>query len=85
MMGIFHRAPDKREIGLHIRGSIEDNSKIIFLISRKKTLSCDPNETVLMMSHKMCFNEEIWLTVSKLSLLPLLIWSSGNDYTTCIK
>ena len=28
------------------------------------------------MGHKICLYGEIWLIVSKLSLLPLLIWSS---------
>ena len=30
-----------------------------------------------MMGHKICFNGQIWLIIAKLSLLPLLIWSSG--------
>ena len=29
-----------------------------------------------MMGHKICFYGEIWLIISKLSLLPLLIWST---------
>ena len=29
-----------------------------------------------MMGHKTCFHGEIWLIIPKLSLLPLLIWSS---------
>ena len=33
-------------------------------------------ETVLMMGHKICFYEEIWIIIPKLSHLPLLIWSS---------
>ena len=30
-----------------------------------------------MMGHKICFNGAIWLVIPKLSLLPLLIWSTG--------
>ena len=33
-----------------------------------------------MMGHKICFSGEIRLIIPKLSLLPLLIWSSA--YTT---
>ena len=33
------------------------------------------DETVLMMGHTICVNGEKWLITSKLSLLPLLIWS----------
>ena len=29
-----------------------------------------------MMGHKICLNGEIWLIIPKLSLLPLLIWST---------
>ena len=29
-----------------------------------------------MMGHKICFYGEIWLIIPKLSLLPLLVWSS---------
>ena len=29
-----------------------------------------------MMGHKICFYVEIWLIISKLSLLPLHIWST---------
>ena len=29
-----------------------------------------------MMGHKICFYREIWLIISKLSLLALLIWST---------
>ena len=35
-------------------GDIDDNSKIIFLISQQKRV-VTPNETVLMMGHKICF------------------------------
>ena len=28
-----------------------------------------------MMGHKICFYEEIWIIIPKLSLLPLRIWS----------
>ena len=36
-----------------------------------------------MMGDKICFYGEIWLIISKLSLLPLLIWSS--DYYWMIR
>ena len=29
-----------------------------------------------MMGHKICFKGEIWLIIPKLSLLPLLIWTT---------
>ena len=29
-----------------------------------------------MMGHNICFHGEIWLIITKLSLLPLLIWST---------
>ena len=38
------------------------------------------DETVLMMGHKICFNEEIWIVIPKLSLLLLLIWSTAYNY-----
>ena len=45
------------------------------------------SQTVLMMGHKNVFYGEIWLLIPKLSLLPLLIWSTeflstpiGVDY-----
>ena len=49
----FHMYPE-----LQIRGGIEDNSQIIFLISQK--ICCDPHqnclaETVLMMGRNICF------------------------------
>ena len=31
-----------------------------------------------MMGHKICFYGEIWRIIPKLSLLPLLIWSTGK-------
>ena len=34
------------------------------------------DEMILMMCHKICFYEEIWLIIPKLSVLPLLIWST---------
>ena len=36
-------------------------------------------ETVLMRGHNICFNEEILKIIPKLSLLLLLIWSSGTE------
>ena len=32
-----------------------------------------------MMGHKICFYGDIWLIIPKLSLLPLLLWSSVSD------
>ena len=32
-----------------------------------------------MMGHKICFYGEIWLFIPKLSLLPLLIWSTDSE------
>ena len=32
-----------------------------------------------MMGHKICFNGKIWKIIPKLSLLPLLIWSTGKE------
>ena len=34
------------------------------------------DETVLMMGHKICSRGEIWIIIHKLSLLPILIWST---------
>ena len=34
-----------------------------------------------MMGHKICFSEEIWIIIPKLSLLLLLIWSPGFAIT----
>ena len=63
-----------------LRGGIEDNSKIIFLIPHEN-ICCDPslepfNETFLMIGHKICFNVEILLIIPKLSFIPLLMWST---------
>ena len=33
-----------------------------------------------MMGHKICFSEEIWIIIPKLSLLLLLIWSPENKH-----
>ena len=38
------------------------------------------DETVLMMGHNILLNGEIQLIIPKLSLLPLLIWSTGTIY-----
>ena len=66
---------------LQIRGAIGDNSKIMSCFSTK-TYVVTPhknrlNETVLMTGHNICFYGEIWLIIPKLSLLPLLNWSTG--------
>ena len=37
------------------------------------------DKTVPITGHKICFNGEISLIIPKLSLLPLLIWSTGVD------
>ena len=73
------RAPDKRVY----RGEIKDNfssfsMKTYVVTSHYNRL----DETVLMMSHKICFNGKIsQLTIiTILSLLPLLIWSTGPLY-----
>ena len=57
---------------LQIRGGIDDNSKIFFLFLNEN-IYCHPSlnrlrEMVLMMGHKICFYEEIWLIIPKLSL-----------------
>ena len=33
-----------------------------------------------MMGHKICFYGEMWLIIPKLSLMPLLIWSTGPPF-----
>ena len=55
---------------LQTRLGIEDNSKIIFLISQQKHIRL--GDTVLMMSHKICFYGEISLISAKVFLLSLL-------------
>ena len=37
-----------------------------------------------MMGHKVCFYGEIWQIIPKLSLLPLLIWSTVQDIGSCL-
>ena len=56
-----------------------------FLYFSMKTYVVTPHqnrldETVLMMGHKICFYGELWLLIPKLSLLPLLIWSTDPIY-----
>ena len=74
---LVNRAPDKR--------GIEGKSQIIFLISPRKHVLTphynNLNETVLMMGHKICFHGEIWKIIPKLSLLPLLTWSTGQGFS----
>ena len=57
-----------------------DNSKVIFLISQCKHVvaphSNRLDETVLMRGHKISVYGKIWIIFPKLSLLPLLIWST---------
>ena len=35
-----------------------------------------------MMGHKICFYGKMWIIIPKLSLLPLLIWSTA-DFVVC--
>ena len=51
---------------LQIRGDTEDNSKIIFLISQRDGTNDG--------SQNMFVFLELWLIISKLSLLPHRIW-----------
>ena len=93
-LDIFYRALVKETTILsltnvsefQIRWGIEYNSKIIFLISQQ-IICCDPSlepfrrdslETVLMMGRNIHFKGIIWKIIVKLSLLPLLIWSTVN-------
>ena len=55
---------------LQIRASNEDNSNVIFLL-----------ETVLLIGPKICFDEEIWIIIPKLSLLLLFFWSTELLYS----
>ena len=59
---------------LQIRVGTADNLKGNLSYFSMKT--CGHLERVLMMGCKICFNGEIWLVIPKLSLLPLLIWST---------
>ena len=66
-----------------LRGITEDNLKLVFLFSQLKHILLPLiknrlGETVLMMGHKMSFKGVIWKIDPKLSLLPLLIWSTGG-------
>ena len=58
---------------LQIRGGTLDNSKIIFLISQCCDLSQWDGSND---GHKIFFYGKIWIIIPKLSLLPLLIWST---------
>ena len=63
-------------------GGVEDNSKIIFLISMKTYVVAPQNrlnETVLMRVTKYVFAVKIWIIIPKLSLLSLLIWSTAAN------
>ena len=68
---------------LLIRGSTEDNSKLIFLISQWKHMLWPLIKTVSMRRFwwwvtTLCFKGVIWKIIPKLSLLPNLIWSTAN-------
>ena len=43
------------------------------------------NETVLMTGHNICFKGVIWKIIPKLSLLPLLSWSTDHLSIQCIE
>ena len=49
---------------------------LLLYVKSKQLWSCR-YETVLMMGHKIRFNEEMWIIIPKLSLLPILIWSAA--------
>ena len=71
---------------LQIRGGIADNSKIIFLTSEWKHIWYDPLLAPSLWNgsndgFKTCFYGEVLLIIPKLSLLPLFIWSTGNNCT----
>ena len=54
---------------------------IFFLISQSEIRSHDVNyETVLMKGHKICFfMQKIRKIITKLSMLPLLIWNTEKQ------
>ena len=56
-----------------------DNSAVVLVRGGTKNNSKITGETVLMMCHNICvcFKGAIWKIIPKLSLLPLLIWSTG--------
>ena len=67
---------------LQIRGGIEDNSNIVFLFLTEN-IHCDPSLELPQRDgsnegHNVCFNGKIRKIFLKLSLLPLLIWSSAH-------
>ena len=65
---------------LQIREGLEDNSKIIFLLS--ENICCDPSlEPSRDDSNdgsQNIFYGEIWLIIFNLSLLPILIWNNSQ-------
>ena len=85
------RAPDKRDIedsskinflisqrkyvviSQSLERGIEDDSKIKFLISQRKHMLDGSNG-----GSQNIFYGKIWLIITKLSLLPLLIWRTAN-------
>ena len=72
---------------LQIRGEIEDNSKIIFLFLNKN-ICCDPSLEPSRCDgsndgYNISLKGVILKIILKLSLLPLLIWSTAkSDYKT---
>ena len=68
-----------KEIYPQVIPVIEDTSKGIFLLSEQKHvvtphLNCD--EMVLMRSQNVCFYGAVRKIIPKLSLFPLLIWTT---------
>ena len=63
---------------------VSDSGPSCFYSCQNENICCDPSlkplgKTVLMMGHNICFKGVIWKIIPKLSLLPLLIWTTGNS------
>ena len=61
---------------LQVRAGIEDNSEIVFLLNTK--ICCDPSlepsqRDASDKGYNICFNEEVWKIIPKLSLFSLLV------------
>ena len=70
-----------------VRQAILKGYRSFFSYFSMKTYVVTPHlnrldETVQMMGHKICFCEEMWLIILKLSLLPLFIWNTGSNSVT---
>ena len=62
---------------LQTRGAIDNKDNFSYFSMKAYVVTPHLNcldEKVLIMDHKICFNGKLWLIISKLSLLPLLIW-----------